>query len=119
MSPERLTIRVAAPIAEELVAEGIAQPLSSQERSGALDLVVQASIVAKDVSSVVLAVAAGIRGLRAILDRLQRDERESEVVVTIHSPDGDLTWRVRAGRLDEATKQQIARAVDTLPTARR
>jgi hypothetical protein len=111
--PEAI-IRVAAPLADELLAADLAQPIASDSRSAALDLVVDVSVIVKDVSSVVLAVRAGVRGLLAILDRLQRDDREDDVTLTINSSEGQRSWSLRAGQIDEASKQEIARALDAL-----
>jgi hypothetical protein len=116
-----MTIRVAAPLADELLAAVLAEPLPSERRSAALQLVVDASIVVKDVSSVIVAVAAGVRGLRAILDRLQSDAREQEddVVLTIDAGDGQRSWSLRAGRVDDATKDEIARVLKALEAGER
>lgn len=114
---EEMTIRVAAPLAEDLVSARLADPIVSDQRSGALDLFVQATVVAKDVSSVVLAVAGGIQGFRAILDWLQGRDLEAganELSVTINLPDAPRSWSLQAGELDDATRREIVRVVEAL-----
>ena len=111
---EGMTVRVAAPLARELVAAQLAESISSDHRSETLDLFVQVSVVVKDISSVVLAVAGGVQGLRAILDWLRGREFEDEVELTINLPSGSRSWSLRARDLDDATSQEIARVLDAL-----
>lgn len=113
---EGVTIRVAAPLAADLVAERLAEPIASDRRSETLDLFVQAALLMKDVSSVVLTVAGGLQGMRAILDWLQGRDLEDEVEVTINLPDGARSWSLRTRELDDATVREIARVVEALGT---
>jgi len=111
---EEMTIRVAAPLAGDLVTGGLAEPVASDRRSDALDLVVQASLILKDASSVLLTVAGGIQGMRAILDWLQGRDLEEEIELTINLPDGARSWSLHAKELDDATVREIARVADAL-----
>jgi hypothetical protein len=113
-----ITIRVAAPLAGDLVTARLAEPIASDRRSGVLDLVVEASFLVKDVSSVVLAVAGGIQGMRAIIDWLQGRDLEDEVELTIDLPDGPRSWTLRAQTLDEVTSAEIARVLEALASQR-
>jgi hypothetical protein len=108
-----IVIRVASPLAEGLLDAGLAEPLPSTARDGALGLVVDASLVIKDVASVVLAVAAGQKGIRAALDWLRRSD-EAEVVVTVHSPEAERTWTLPTGTVDEATVREVTVALEAL-----
>lgn len=107
-------IRVAAPLADELVRGQLAEPIASDRRSEALDLVVQASLVMKDISSVVLAVAGGVQGMRAILDWLQGRDLEDEIALTINLPDGARSWSLRTKEFDDSTVREIARVAEAL-----
>jgi hypothetical protein len=107
-----LRIRVPGPLEAALLEAGLAQPIPSAARSGPLELVLDASIVVRDVASVVLAVAAGVGGVRAILERLRREDPGTDVVVTIHSARADHAWTLEPGRIDDATIEDIARALD-------
>lgn len=111
---EGMTIRVAAPLADELVKGQLAKPIASDCRSEALDLVIQVSLVVKDISSVLLAIAGGVRGMRAILDWLQGRDLEDEIELTINLPDGARSWSLHARELDDATVREIARVVEAL-----
>jgi hypothetical protein len=109
-------IRVAAPLADGLLHAGLAKPIPSETRAGALELAVDASIVIKDVASVVLAVAAGERGIRAALDWLRRTGADADVVVTIHSPGVERSWTLERGHIDDLTVEEVAGALSSLAT---
>jgi hypothetical protein len=111
---EGMTIRVAAPLADDLVREELAEPVASDRRSEVLDLFVQAAVVMKDVSSVLLTVAGGVKGLQAILDWLRGRDLEGEIELTINLPDGARSWSLRARELDDATLREIARVAEAL-----
>ncbi len=111
---EGMTIRVAAPLAGDLVAARLAEPIASTHRSGVLDLFVHVSLAMKDISSVVLAVAGGVQGMRAILDWLQGRDLEDEIELTINLPDGARSWSLHAKELDAATVREIVRVAEAL-----
>jgi hypothetical protein len=106
----KTVIRVAAPLADGLIDAGLVEQLPSEARDGALQLVVDASLVVKDVASVLLAVAAGARGVRAVLDWV-RDNGEADVVVTIHTPDVERTWTLKQGVIDDSVDREISQAL--------
>jgi len=109
----RLTIiRVASPLAGGLFDAGLVEPLPSAARDGALGLAIDVSIVAKDTASVILAVAAGVKGIRAIFNWLR--EEEADVVVTIHSADVERNWKLKRGAIDEASVEEVAWALTIL-----
>jgi hypothetical protein len=105
-------IRVASPLAEGLCDAGLVEPLPSTARDGALGLAVDVTMAVKDTASVILAVAATGKGIRGVLDWLRKEE--ADVVVTIHSPEVERTWTLKRGMIDEATGNEIARALTML-----
>jgi hypothetical protein len=110
-----LIIRLAAPMADAAIAAGQAEPVPpSDTRDGALELAVQVSIVAKDVASVVIAVAAGAKGVRAILERMRKEKPEYAVTIAVHADDGERSWSLRMKQADEATLNEISGVVAAL-----
>jgi hypothetical protein len=105
-------IRIASPLADGLCDAGLVEPLPSTARDGALGLAVDVSMVAKDTASLILAVAATGKGIRAILDWLRKEE--ADVVVTIHTAEVKRTWTLQRGTIDEATGEEVARALTLL-----
>jgi hypothetical protein len=106
-----LIIRVPAPLGERLLAAQLVTRTPSETRSGPLEIAVHASLVVKDVASVLLALAAGARGIRTVLDWVRREAPDLDAVVIVHSPDAEHSWSLKPGPIDDAMIEEITRAV--------
>jgi hypothetical protein len=111
---EPILIRVPSHLADELVADGLVERISSDGRSSVVELVVHASILTGEVSSVLVAVGMGVRGVRAVLDWLGLRGGEDRIELTIHSESQDRAWSFQDGQLTPEMRHEIYAVLNEL-----